>query len=67
MVMHVIPALGRLRQQGYEFTVVLGYVLRLWLKNKSKKNKNSYTENPDAPGLTSSWLLTMKFQLDFDL
>jgi hypothetical protein len=31
---HVIPAVGRLRQEDHKFKASLGYVMRLCLKNK---------------------------------
>jgi hypothetical protein len=34
----VIPALGSLKQEDFEFDVSLGYTARLCLKTKQKKN-----------------------------
>jgi hypothetical protein len=35
----VIPALGRLRQESCEFQAILGYIVRLCLKNKKEIKK----------------------------
>jgi hypothetical protein len=39
--MPVIPALGRLRQEDYEFKASLDYIARTCLK-RPKKKKNSF-------------------------
>jgi hypothetical protein len=35
--MHIIPALGSLRQEDLEFKVSLGYIVRPYLKRRKKK------------------------------
>jgi hypothetical protein len=35
----VIPALGRLRQKGYKFKAILGYVVKPCLKTLKRKYK----------------------------
>lgn len=39
----VIPALGKQRQEDYEFEASLGYVVRSVSKTKSKENKKHIT------------------------
>jgi hypothetical protein len=55
MEVHAItPALGRLRQEDYEFQVSLGYTGRPCLKKKKKKPKEKKTPKEDKLPLFGS-------------
>jgi single-stranded DNA-specific DHH superfamily exonuclease len=53
----IIPALGRLRQENFEFEVSLSYVERFCLKNKQidkKKKKKEKNEKEEKKNLKKS-------------
>jgi hypothetical protein len=50
---YIIPALGRLRQEDYEFKASMDYIARLPLKKKKKKSRMlmAHTCNPCSSGV----------------